>query len=679
MKLSRDSSTKFIGGGALAWLISQPFKLKLLSLVAIIFIFQVSSINLFPLDFDEGVHLLVARLIERGYRPYTDVFISRLPLFVLMMQGIWELSFGSLFVSKVIFSVLNSLLLIAIGYLGRRLLDEKVGLFSVALLGISPLYTAASVALMADLPAVMLATLALWLGLRYLQSARRRWLFLAGLVFAAALLTKLLVLYMAPILLMLLLTRQIPQVWRDRLAVRVSPSWSGLMLDLGLFLAAGLTLAVPVLIPFDWTAMTASTVEFRLALRETLSFDPAFNAEHLLFFGSHNRLLVIGLIVAPILAYLQSKPVLWLLFMWWFSAFIWLVIQIPLREQHLVVLWGPTVLIAAWSALTLASLLMRGLSGLSSPTRHLSILKTPVARVAPATFLGLCLLGYGAAGWSQLPDLRDRARNIYHQKQINQWRIRPELVDFFQRITTVDDCVISDDAVFIAETNRLPPPALSEPSSARIEGGDLDLSLIKRAALDHQCQAIISINEKFSNGSLPGLWIWAEEFFAHHLEIEGITIYYNEPEQPVTPLNNTFDDLIVLLGYSLNPTAIAPDGTLWLNLYWRPLPALVAPAALTGQEKVFVQLRNNQGETIAQADHVIFERSADTRTWPREDGTFREATRLRLPRPFPAKGAPYRLYTGLYDPGTLTRFPLREDTSGENAVIIDFPPQPLVE
>ena len=141
------------------------------------------------------------------------------------------------------------------------------------------------------------------------------------------------------------------------------------------------------------------------------------------------------------------------------------------------------------------------------------------------------------------------------------------------------------------------------------------------------------------------------------------------PVEPTTALDVNFSYIIHLGGYSLDPAAIAPDGTIALGLFWRPSGAPSRPF------KMFVQLRNAQGQIIAQADHFLLEGLLTLEVWnawQQKGEWLRDTADLRLPLPLPAEGAPYRLYIGFYNPATFERVPLVNDTSGENAVVIDL-------
>jgi hypothetical protein len=140
------------------------------------------------------------------------------------------------------------------------------------------------------------------------------------------------------------------------------------------------------------------------------------------------------------------------------------------------------------------------------------------------------------------------------------------------------------------------------------------------------------------------------------------------PAEPLARLEANFSNVIRLEGYSLDLTTMAPDGTFSVGLYWRPTGAPSRPF------KVFVQLRNAQGQTIAQSDHYLLEGLLTLEAWnalQQKGEWLRDTADLRLP--LPANGGPYRLFVGFYDPDTLDRVPILNDTSGENAVVIDLP------
>lgn len=147
------------------------------------------------------------------------------------------------------------------------------------------------------------------------------------------------------------------------------------------------------------------------------------------------------------------------------------------------------------------------------------------------------------------------------------------------------------------------------------------------------------------------------------------------PEAPAVALNANFAGAVLLEGYALSAIAPPPDGGALLTLYWRLLAD--HPLAL-GPTKVFVQLRDRDGQTIAQADHFVYQGLLTATEWNRlrsQGEPLRDAAWLALAEPLAIGDGPYRLFVGLYNPQTMERVPLLTDSSGENAVIIDLPRQ----
>jgi hypothetical protein len=118
-----------------------------------------------------------------------------------------------------------------------------------------------------------------------------------------------------------------------------------------------------------------------------------------------------------------------------------------------------------------------------------------------------------------------------------------------------------------------------------------------------------------------------------------------------------------LAGYSATPTAPAPGAAVQLTLFWR--------GAVPSGAKVFVHLRDENNNTVAQADHFIYDGKVPTSRWPsllNNDTVIRDGTTLVLPAEL-EPGA-YRLVAGFYHPDTFDRLPVIDDQSGENAVVL---------
>jgi len=136
---------------------------------------------------------------------------------------------------------------------------------------------------------------------------------------------------------------------------------------------------------------------------------------------------------------------------------------------------------------------------------------------------------------------------------------------------------------------------------------------------------------------------------------------------PAVRIDANFSGKIELAGYDVDWGAIAPDGTAQLVLYWQPLSA-----SFEKPFKVFVQLRNEAGENVAQADHFILEGMLNNQILTQlgeENEWLRDTAELSIPVGLPS--GTYRLVVGMYDPDTFERLPLIADESGENAVELE--------
>jgi hypothetical protein len=176
--------------------------------------------------------------------------------------------------------------------------------------------------------------------------------------------------------------------------------------------------------------------------------------------------------------------------------------------------------------------------------------------------------------------------------------------------------------------------------------------------------------------------LFTQQIFAqmdHVFSIGGVDIFLSRPypvslpAEPPAAIDGNFGGQILLAGYGLNPAALSPEGVIPLALYWRL--TLDSPPAAGSMPKVFVQLRDGQGQTIAQADHFFYEGLLTLDAWKnlkKENAWLRDSADLQLPLPLSQENGPYRIYVGLYNPVTLERIPLLNDTSGQNAVVIEF-------
>ncbi|MCB0173784.1 MAG: glycosyltransferase family 39 protein [Anaerolineae bacterium] len=132
---------------------------------------------------------------------------------------------------------------------------------------------------------------------------------------------------------------------------------------------------------------------------------------------------------------------------------------------------------------------------------------------------------------------------------------------------------------------------------------------------------------------------------------------------PEIPVEADFADQMRLVGY----TTELDSAKLKLTLFWQPGDPIF-------NYKIFVHLRDQAGQVVAQADFLPFDNIVPMSQWRSEwqEDVIPTGTVLNLPPEIiQTDPSQYRLFVGLYVPELNSeRVPLVSDISGENAVIL---------
>ena len=499
---------------------SLTFGLRVSGIVLIAYLLQLLSMDIFPLEFDEGVNILIGHFIQAGYQPYTEISVSHLPLFVGLFGTLWDITAGDMLLSKAIWIGLNTISLISVGYLGRRLLGEKMALLGVAFLVMSTSYLAVSTSITPALLSLLFATLSFLLVSVYLGKANRVWLFLAGCSLAIGILIDLLASHVILVLLLLLMARNSSALRWDDGWIRLSPSWKAFVLDIILLLVGSFFTFIVFSFTFEWKTVYDSTIIYRLSLREAIPFSIQDNLRVLLQFLDENSLLFLGMFVGLVFAQTHAKHVVWFLFIWWMIAAFWVMVQVPSQKTQVAALWAPMALIASWGFYRLSAW---SIDGVQSKWERLN-----QTGISAGHVVGLILVLYAVWNLYQIPGLVNRLQDIRDEEDLRQFQAVPQAVSFLQEITSPDDCVISDDPVLSLKAHRFSPPVLADLSDARIASGVVNLELIEALAIENNCTALVATSHRFKE-SIPDLTSWAEEFYPRYVNLEGIRIYHRLP------------------------------------------------------------------------------------------------------------------------------------------------------
>ena len=137
-----------------------------------------------PIDYDEGVYLETAKLLNQGYELYSEIFCSQPPYFIWMEAFFLRLFGDNLFGGRfgiVLFSICSAVIVYLIS---REISGSMSALLSLALLTINPVYLVYSRAVMGEIPCVTLGALAVYLALRFARSGKLRYLLFSGASFS---------------------------------------------------------------------------------------------------------------------------------------------------------------------------------------------------------------------------------------------------------------------------------------------------------------------------------------------------------------------------------------------------------------------------------------------------------------------------------------------------------------
>jgi 4-amino-4-deoxy-L-arabinose transferase-like glycosyltransferase len=134
------------------------------------------------------------------------------------------------------------------------------------------------------------------------------------------------------------------------------------------------------------------------------------------------------------------------------------------------------------------------------------------------------------------------------------------------------------------------------------------------------------------------------------------------PSQPDVQVEARLAGQVELTGFSLDQAALLRGAPAQLTLFWKALQPM-------DDYKVFVHLRDRNGRTVAQADHIPSEAlvALPTSTWL-EGKIVPDVSYLQVPADTPP--GEYQLLVGMYNADTMERLAVEGDTTGENAVVV---------
>lgn len=155
----------------------------------------------FEFDYDEGLNLMKALLYSKGYSLYTQIWSDQPPLSTVFLSY-WLRLFGqSIFAARMLILLFSALLIWSFYQILRSSLGRVPSLYGTLLLFTSWLFVRVSISVMIGIPCVALAMLSIYTLLLYKKHHAKSLLVLSGCLLALSLQTKLITVFLLPLML----------------------------------------------------------------------------------------------------------------------------------------------------------------------------------------------------------------------------------------------------------------------------------------------------------------------------------------------------------------------------------------------------------------------------------------------------------------------------------------------
>lgn len=146
--------------------------------------------NDFEYDTDEGINLMKALLLSRGYHLYSQIWSDQPPVFTYGLAGWFEIFGHGVNTARVLVLILSVLLLWCFQQTLRILENDRHAWVATLLLAGANWYALYSFSVMIGLPALALGMLSVWLVAIFRKTGNVGWALLAGIVMGVSVQTK---------------------------------------------------------------------------------------------------------------------------------------------------------------------------------------------------------------------------------------------------------------------------------------------------------------------------------------------------------------------------------------------------------------------------------------------------------------------------------------------------------
>lgn len=412
------------------------------------------------LDYDEGINLMKALLLQRGYALYTEIWSDQPPLLTALLAG-WFAAVGdSVFAGRLLILAFAAGLVLALHNAIRYYTSSLAAVGAVLLLLFSQEFIRLSSSVMIGLPALALAAVTLWLLLRYRQTDRGIWLALSAVSMACAAQIKLWAVVAIPAALLYLLIADAARPHTVRMSGR------GFWETVGWFL---LTSSGYLVIGFIFGALRMDQLiapHFDASTRDAFLYTD--NLLYLQHAAQRHAPILIMALVGVIWA-IRWRKVEIILPLFWFAASIGaLMVQRPLWHHHITLFTIPLCWLSAYG-------IQAGVQTVQTMAQKQRKSRREILRVYG---VGVIATGFLVAIlFYPLPVLA----LIQQETVSNLPTYRPQVVDHLRQDVQTQPGVIFTDRPFYAfQAHAITPPETAVLSRKRLQSGEItDEMLVK--------------------------------------------------------------------------------------------------------------------------------------------------------------------------------------------------------
>lgn len=167
-------------------------------------------------DVDEGINVMKAMLVVKGYSLYEDIWSDQPPLFTHTLAFVFRFLGFRVTVSRFFVLLLSCMLMWALIQYSRLAWGTIHALSGAILLFLLPLYLDLSVSTMIGLPSLSLAMVSLFALAMWHKQRRLLWLMLSSIALGFSILVKLFTGILAPIFMLGILISEKPSLRKDK-------------------------------------------------------------------------------------------------------------------------------------------------------------------------------------------------------------------------------------------------------------------------------------------------------------------------------------------------------------------------------------------------------------------------------------------------------------------------------